>query len=356
MKRFHAGFVALACIVLCGACQQGAQSDESSAEEEEELSAVPVEIDSPVRGDIFATYSATAPIEAFAEADIISKVDGEIREIRVEEGDTVKKNQVLAILDGDRLRLELSESQARLQKLRRDFERNEELKAKGLISEGDFEKLRYDLEALQASYNLDSLELDYTQIRATIDGVVAERYVKLGNTVKIGDPIFHVTTLQPMVAYLHIPEREFRKVAADQAVQISIDAVPGEPLSAQVTRISPVVDPDTGTFKVTIEIRDAEQRVKPGMFGRMSIIYDQHENALQLPRNAVIERGGEQSIFVVEDGIAVRKLVETGFSHGGMLEITSGLDDSDKVITVGHIGLKDKSKVEVIDTEDGASD
>ena len=352
LHRFSS--ITLAFILLLGGCQieiSASGEDDADTEEEEETPPVPVEVQVPVRGDIFAVYSGTAPIEAFAEADVIAKVDGEIRELLVEEGDDVAKGQVLARLDGDRLRLELNESQARLAKMRRDFERNKELQSKGLISEGDFEKLQYDLEALQASHNLASLELDYTRIRAPIDGVVSERYVKLGNTVASSEPTFRVTSFDPLVAYLHVPEREFRQLGAGQLARISIDALGGEPIDAEVTRVSPIVDPDTGTFKLTIEIRDASRRIKPGMFGRMNIVYDQHLNVLQVPRSAIIERGGSTSVFVVENDIAIRREIETGFSDEGMVEVSSGLSDGEQVITVGHVGLKNESKVVIIDSD-----
>ena len=344
MRLYRIGSTALVCVMLLGACQQSDQD----AEEEEETPPVPVETSAPLRGDIDATYSGTAPIEAFAEADVIAKVDGEVRNILVEEGDTVRKNQVLARLDGDRLRLELNESRARLRKLQRDFERNQELQQKGLVSEGDFEKIQYDLEALQASFNLASLELDYTRIRAPIDGVVSERFIKIGNTINIGDPVFRVTSLDPLVAYLHVPEREYRRITMGQPATIRIDALNAEPIQASVTRVSPVVDPATGTFKVTIEIHDQSRRIKPGMFGRIAIIYDTHRNALQIPRSAIIETAGTSSVLVEENGVAVRKRVQTGYGSNGMIEITDGLVDSDNVITVGHFGLKHDAKVTVI--------
>ncbi len=355
MKLFRVGSAALACVLLLGACQPGAEGEDEESEEDESPP-IPVETTAIGRGDIYATYTGTAPIEAFAEADVIAKVDGEVRELRVEEGDMVQKNQVLATLDGDRLRLELSESQARLRKMQRDFERNEELQDKGLISEGEFEKLQYDLEALQATYNLAKLELDYTQIRAPIAGVISERYLKLGNTINTGDPVFRVTSFDPLVAYMFVPEREFRQIAAGQSVLIEIDALSGPPVVATVTRISPVVDPDTGTFKTTIELRGVEHNIKPGMFGRMSIVYDKHENVLQVPRSAVIETASGTFAFVVEDEVGIRKAVETGFSSEGMVEITSGLTDGENVITVGHVGLKNEAKVIVINAPAEASD
>jgi membrane fusion protein (multidrug efflux system) len=248
MKLYRISSTAFACVLLLSACQQG---DSTAEEEKEEVPPVPVETGTPVRGDVLAVYSGTAPIEAFAEADVIAKVEGEIREVLVEEGDEVEEGQVLARLDGDRLRLELNESSARLRKMQRDFERNKDLREQGLLSEGDYEKLQYDLESLQASYNLASLELDYTQIRAPITGIVSERYIKLGNTIRVGDPLYRVTSFDPLVAYLHVPEREYQQIAADQPVAIDIDALGDAEILATVTRVGPIVDPATGTFKIT---------------------------------------------------------------------------------------------------------
>lgn len=345
----------LACLLMLGACAQGEAPDgevKENGEQEEEVVAIPVEVGTPVRGDIFAVYSGTAPIEAFAEADVIAKVAGEVREILVEEGDEVAKGQVLARLDGDRLRLELSQSAANLQKLKRDYERNVDLKEKGLISTGDFDKIRYEMEALEASYNLAKLELDYTQIRAPIDGVVSNRYVRLGNTVSVNDPVFEVTSLDPLVAYLHVPEREYRNIRKGQVVGIDIDALAGQRIVAEVTRVSPVVDPATGTFKITIEISDQQRLIKPGMFGRINIVYDQHVNALQVPRSAILEESGETSVFVVEADKAIRREVVTGFSNAGMIEIVEGLDDGDRIVTVGQVGLKDGALVTIINAAD----
>ena len=346
MSLFRSGLPALLAALLLGACQQEQASE--AKDSGEETPPVPVETSVPVRGDVYAMYTGTAPIEAFAEADVIAKVGGEVRQLLVEEGDEVRKGQVLARLDGERLKLELNESEAKLRKLQRDYERNIDLQSKGLISDGDFEKIKYEMEALEAAFNLASLELDYTQIRAPIDGVVARRFVKLGNTISEGDALFKVTSLEPLVAYLHVPEREYRNVDPGQTVGIEIDALGGETIVATVSRVSPVVDPQTGTFKITVEIIDEQRRIKPGMFGRIGVIYDVHDDALQIPRSAIIEDQGKASVFVVEDDHAARRLVETGYSNKGMVEITSGLQDGEQVVTVGQASLKQDSRVNVI--------
>jgi len=346
MSLFRSGLPALLAVLLLGACQQEQASE--AEDSGEETPPVPVETSVPVRGDVYAMYTGTAPIEAFAEADVIAKVGGEVRQLLVEEGDEVRKGQVLARLDGERLKLELNESEAKLRKLQRDYERNIDLQSKGLISDGDFEKIKYEMEALEAAFNLASLELDYTQIRAPIDGVVARRFVKLGNTISEGDALFKVTSLEPLVAYLHVPEREYRNVDPGQTVGIEIDALGGETIVATVSRVSPVVDPQTGTFKITVEIIDQQRRIKPGMFGRIGVIYDVHDDALQIPRSAIIEDQGKASVFVVEDDHAARRLVETGYSNKGMVEILSGLQDGEQVVTVGQASLKQDSRVNVI--------
>ena len=338
-------FVVIAALSL-GACDQGDESGEDAAEEE--TPAIPVETTRPSRGDIDAMYSGTAPIEAFADAMVIAKVGGEVRKIMVEEGDDVVSGQVLARLDGDRLRLEKDQAEAKLHKLQRDYQRNVDLKEKGLISAGDFEKIQYEMEALQAAFDLVRLELSYTEIRAPIDGVVSERIIKLGNTIGENTATFQVTSLEPLVSYLHVPEREFRRIGAGQAASIDVDALQGESFDALVARVSPIVDPDTGTFKITIEVSDPSRRLKPGMFGRISIVYDSHSMALQIPRSAVIEEAGQTTVFIVTENTAEKRIILTGYSDAGNVEVLEGLSDDDEIVIVGQANLKSGSKVSVI--------
>ena len=340
----------LAALVVLTACQQGDKSahDGKAGDKKDETTAIPVEVARPTRNDIYAMYSGTAPIEAFADATVIAKVGGEVKQILVEEGDAVKTGQILARLDGDRLRLEKKQAEANLQKLQRDYQRNVDLSKRGLVSAGDFEKIKYEMEALEATFNLASLELSYTEIRAPIDGVISERFIKIGNTIEVNAPTFQVTSLEPLVSYLHVPEREYRRIDPGQVAGITVDALGGAEFTATVARVSPVVDPNTGTFKITIEVSDASRRLKPGMFGRISIVYDKHINALQVPRSAVIEESGESAVFVVEDDIAQHRPVVTGYSQNGFVEIVDGLSDGEAFVTVGQSGLKQGAKVTVI--------
>jgi membrane fusion protein, multidrug efflux system len=352
--------IVIACFALA-ACQNGESTttEKKDDDKKEETPAIPVETAVPTRSDVYAMYSGTAPIEAYADAVVVAKVGGEVRKILVEEGDIVKSGQLMAVLDGDRLRLEKAQAEANLHKLQRDYQRNVDLNERGLISAGDFEKIKYEMEALEASYNLASLEYSYTEIRAPINGTVSERFIKLGNTIEVSAPTFQVTSLEPLIAYLHIPEREYRRIESGQSASIQVDAIPGSDFPATVARVSPVVDPETGTFKITVEVTDPSQRLKPGMFGRIGIVYDMHANALQIPRSAIVDEAGTTSVFVIEGDVAHRRTVVTGYSQNGFVEITDGLSDGEYIVTVGQAGLKEGAKVSVLnaggDSESAAS-
>ena len=214
-RRIVAPRVAPACRIIAGmtvlalavGCSNGKAKDKDADATE---TTVPVEVQPVRRAAIIAVYAGTAPIEAHDEAVVVAKVGGEVRNIYVEEGDMVQAGQILARLDGDRLRLEVAQSEANLRKLERDYTRFQELSEKGLVAKGTVENAKFDLDALRAQYDRARLELSYTEIRAPIAGVISAREIKLGNTIKESDPTFRELDLDPLVAYVHIPEKEFR--------------------------------------------------------------------------------------------------------------------------------------------------
>ena len=354
MRLLVLGLISLS---LAAGCSRGPGGNaEANEDDAEEAAPIPVEVKVATRGDVEASYTGTVSLEAYAEARVIAKVGGEVVSIEVEEGDKVEAGQLMARLDGDRLRLEVERNRANVAKLRQDYQRNVELHEKGLISTGTFESQRYELEALQAALDLAELDLSYTQIRAPIDGVIAERMIKVGNTIKINDPVFQVTRLDPLLADLFVPERDFNKLAAGLVAHLRVDALPGRFFTGVIARISPVVDPQTGTFKVTIEVEDPSGALKPGMFGRVGIVYDVHRDAVLVPRVAVVDDQTEPAVFVVEEGLANRRPVTTGYAAGENIEILTGLEGGERVVIVGQNGLKDGGKVEVISDLDPPAD
>ena len=333
-------------VALAVGCSNGKAKDKGPVEAD---AAVPVEVQSLRRAAMLAVYSGTAPIEAHEEAEVVAKVGGEVRQIFVEEGDVVKAGQVLARLDGDRLRLDVAQTEANLRKLERDYNRQLELSQKGLVAKGTAENAKFDLDALKASYESARLELSYTQIRAPISGVVSARHIKVGNTIGPNDPTFRVTNLDPLVAYVHVPEKEFRKISAKQTADVVVDALGGERFVGTIARISPTVDPKTGTFRAEVEVPDPSRRLKPGMFARVNIAYERRDDALQLPRNAILDADGEPSVFVIVNGRAEQRSISTGLVSDGWIEVAKGLKGDERVVVVGQAGLKTGTAVKVVD-------
>ena len=332
--------------LVAGGCSNGKAKEKDPADDK--AAAVPVETRSLKRAEMVAVYSGTAPIEAHEEAQVVAKVGGEVRQIHVEEGDTVREGQVLARLDGDRLRLDLARTDANLKKLERDYKRTLDLSERGLVSKSTAENLKYDLDALRAAYDSARLELSYTEIRAPIAGVVSARHIKVGNTIQPNDPTFTVTDLDPLLAYVHVPEKEFRKIAPGQAAEVVVDALGGDRFVGNISRISPTVDPQTGTFKARVEVDDQSRRLKPGMFARVNIVYERRQQALQLPRTAILDADGQQSVYVVADGKAQQRVIKTGLANGGWIEVLDGLQGDERVVTVGQAGLKSGTPVRIV--------
>jgi membrane fusion protein, multidrug efflux system len=343
---FRLLLAATAATMLSAGCSNGKAKDKDASEAD---TSVPVEVQPLKRAPMLAVYSGTAPIEAHDEAEVVAKVGGEVRQIFVEEGDTVSSGQVLARLDGDRLRLDLAQTEANLRKLERDYNRQLELSQKGLVAKGTAENAKFDLDALRAAYESARLELSYTEIRAPIAGVVSARHIKVGNTIKPNDPTFRVTNLDPLIAYVHVPEKEFRKLAPQQPADVVVDALGGERFGGTIARISPTVDPQTGTFRAEVEVPDPTRHLKPGMFARINIVYERRENALQLPRNAILDADGETSVFVVVNGKAEQRRISTGLANNGWVEVLQGLKGDERVVVIGQAGLKTGTVVKVVD-------
>jgi membrane fusion protein, multidrug efflux system len=309
---------------------------------------VPVEVAAVTNGTISAYFTGTATIGAEEETGVVAKVGGVVKEIMVEEGQYVKEGDVLAKLDDEKIAVQLAQAKSVLDKLKNSYERNVDLHKQSLISTEMFQQSKYDYESQKSAYDLAELEYKYTAIRTPISGVVAERLIKVGNMVLPNQSVFRVAGLDPLIAVLHVPERQLGKLRPGLAAKLIVDASSTDPFTGRIKRISPVIDPATGTVKVTVEVRDPSRRLKPGMFARINIIYDVHENVLTAPKDAIISEDRENAVFVVRDSIAYRQVVTTGYVNTTAIEVLTGLQPGDTIVTTGKASLKDSARVQIV--------
>lgn len=352
----------LASVLVLSACGGGETGPGADAEvgtpaagadaAEAQAEAVPVETARADEREIAASYTTTAALEAPGEAQVVAKTSGVLLELMAEEGDRVKRGQILARIDPDRPRLEVARTEAAMRKLEANYARSQQLADKRLVSADANEQLRYDLASARAAWEMAKLELSYTNIEAPIDGVIAQRMVKRGNLIQLNSALFRIVDDSRLDAVLNVPERELAILEPGQTVLLRADALPGQVFEGRVDRVSPVIDAGSGTFRVTCAF-DAGQALRPGMFGRIEVIYDQRDDVLTVPRSALLEEGGEPAVFVVRDGKAVRTPIEIGYAGSEFVEIRSGLASGDSVVTAGKLAIRDGATVETLPMDDG---
>ena len=363
----------------------GAQAKEA---EKSNVNAVPVEVATVAKNAVNASYNGTATLVADHEAQVASKATGVLMKVLVEEGMTVREGQLLAELDDSSATASVAQAEAQMNKAGATFAYAEQSIKKQLISKREYDQANFDMLTQKAALQTARLQLAYTRIVAPVSGVIAERSVKVGNLIQVNQNLFRIVGMDPLQAVLNVPERQLGILKAGQAVQLEADALPGKKFTGDILRIAPTVDAASGTFRVTCQFRDKTATLKPGMFGRIDIVYDHRDEAVTIPRSALIEEDGETAVFVVDAApvkvpaadsnkakdadkaktaakdskdtkaivastpgfVAHRKLVQIGYSDGDKVEIRSGVDIGARVITVGRNAVRDGTAVQVLDT------
>lgn len=348
LRKLVIAFAIATALFNLSACQRGEQAAKAEEKKSEAELQIPVEIALVRREAISNVFQGTASLEAQAVAEVVSKSAGVVLDIRVEEGQNVRKGDLLARLENDRQRLQLAQANANLRKAQNDMKRQTELFERKLIGSEVYERSKFDFDTQKATYDIAQLELSYTEIRAPIGGTVSQRLVKLGNQINVGQSLFRIDDFDPLEARVAVPEREMNAIRAGQNVQMLVDAMPGKVFVGTVDRVSPVVDPKTGTFDVVAQFADASQSLRSGMFGRINVVTAVHDNALVIPRVALLSEDGKAAVYVVEKGKVVRKAVTVGFSGDGAAEILVGLNEGDQVITLGQNAVREGSAVAVV--------
>lgn len=310
--------------------------------------AIPVETVRPTRTDMVARHDGTATLEAEADAEVVARVGGQVMRLVVEEGQRVRAGQLLAILDQRQLRLEAAQAQAQFAKVESDYRRQVELHQKGLIAAGAFEGSRFDLAQRRAAYELASLQLSYSELRAPFDGVVAERRVRTGQNVAAGTTAFRIVDNSRLRAQVFVPERQLERLRPGQTALVSVDALPGRHFPARVALVSPTVDARTATFKVTLDVPDPRGDLKPGMFARVGVVFEKRSRVLAIPGAALVENQAEPTVYVIEAGRAAPRRLRLGLNDDGRVEVLSGLKGDEQIVITGQNGLKAGHAVRVV--------
>lgn len=315
--------------------------------EEKKEDPVPVEVAALERGPIELMLRFSSNLEAEEAVQVVSEAMRQVKELRVEEGDRVRRGDLLLRLQDDEQRSALAKVKSQLEKAEREYERQKRLHAQELISEQVYNDATYELEQLRISYADAERELTYTEVRAPISGTVTQRLVNLGDQVQIGQQLFDLVDFDSIVARIYVPEKHLHELRPGLEARIGSQALATGVYSGRVERISPVVDPKSGTVKVTVEI-GAKPGLRPGMYVDVELVLATRSDAVLVPKRAVVYDNDQMYVYRVNGADRVERVyIEAALADKLNVEPLDGLTEGDRVVVAGQAGLKDGALVSI---------
>ncbi|HED09793.1 MAG TPA: efflux RND transporter periplasmic adaptor subunit [Caldithrix abyssi] len=348
--------------LLLNACNSSQQADKNRAgkndssqvskkegkKQDKDFEMIPVETMIIGNGDIADYILLSSNLETEIQADVYSRSQGVVDSIKTEEGRYVQKGQVMLKLEADEYVIAEKKARVEFEKQLSIFKRNEAMHAKALLSNEEFEQAKYSLETARLNWEDARLQLDYMSIRSPISGWVGDRLVKIGQRIQPTDKLFSVVNISQVIAVVNVPEKNVDDLKTGQRAILTSDNIPGVKFEGFVKRISPVVDPASGTVKVTVGVKNRSRKLKPGMFVNVNLIIAVHQNTVLVPKLAIVYENEYMNVFVVKDSLAHKIRLTPGFEDSEKIESLKDLQAGDEVIVVGQAGLKDKTRVRVV--------
>lgn len=330
-------------------------------------------------GQVSEKLLLTGSLKPKEQVDVTPKATGRVERIHVHVGDRVTVGQLIAELEDDELQQQVNRAEAalavaRASKSQRDaelsnaaaeLERARQLLRDGLISSQDFESRKTGYEVVQAQLRLAEAQVEQaeaelrelkirlaqTKIYAPIDGHVAQRNVDVGALVSPTTPIIRVVNLATMVTATNVPERQLGKLRVGNEAVVRLDAFGDRAFTGRVARVAPVLDAATRSATIEIEIRNPEGLLKAEMFARVELDLASMRQAVLIPREALVYRGNQPGVYLVDNGRPVFRSIETGLTEGGRVEVLSELRPGTSIIGRGASMITEGDRVVVAGAE-----
>ena len=328
------------------AASAAARQAEKERARQSAIEKVPVETAPVVRGPISSFLAFNTTLETEASVDLYPQTTGQVETLLAEEGRIVKAGDPLLKIEDSELRLDAEESRVNFEQLQRNFARSDDLFQRKLVNKQDHETQKFQFDQARLRFERATLRHAYATVRAPFDGVIVSRETQVGARVAASTKVFSMVKLDDIVARVFVPGRYLAIVALDQPAVVTSEFLPDKSFKGWVKRISPVIDPKSGTFKVTVGVRgDKPAELPPGLFVGVRVVTDTRPSAVLIPKRAVVYEGGERYVFTVANDLASKRKLVAGFEDPQNIEAVSGIEPGAEVIVVGHSGLKDGASV-----------
>ena len=368
--RIHSFIVIGAALAASAACGTGSTGDPASTAAAAPASGRPpvaVSVTAASLGTFQDSIDVVGTLLPKYSADVKSEVTATVVEVYVTEWVPVRKGARLARFDTSEIEatvaaLKAVEAQARVgeSRARREYERAQQLKQFGLITPQNFDDAQSAVEAAQAATAAAAAQITTAQarlakslLRAPMDGVVAFRGVNVGDRVENmggNTPLFRIVDNRVLDLTVSVPSTRLAEVRVGQVIEFSTDALPGRTFTGKVMFINPAIDEASRSAKVVAEVINRDGALKGGSFAKGRVVVASRDAVLQVPREALLNWDLEQrtaDVFVVKGDQVDKRTVKTGTRTGASIEIVSGVQAGEQVVTRGGFAIRPGDRIAV---------
>jgi membrane fusion protein (multidrug efflux system) len=315
--------------------------------------AMPVEAAQVRVGPSQRQIQAVGSLRSYESVILRPELIGRIAQINFDEGQKVKKGQLLVQLDATVPRAELTQMQASLALAKANYERAQELHKRNAGTERALDEARWKLRNDEAAVKLSEARLEKYALSAPFDGVVGLRKVSVGDLVKEAADLVNLEQVDPLKVDFRVPEVFLASLKVGQRIAVTVDALPGREFSGEVYAIDPLVDASGRAVVIRARIGNTDDALRPGLFARVGLVVEERQEAVFVPEQSLVPINDQLFVFKVVDGAQGGKVVaftrvKLGERRKGEAEVVEGLKPGDTVITAGLLKVRDGMPVQIL--------
>jgi len=318
---------------------------------------VPVEVEEVSLNSIEEYVIATGTVYATKEAILTSEIEGyyklainPLTNKKFSFGDKVKKRQVIVVLENSEQvnNIKIESHKLNLENAQREYEKQKSLYEKGGVTLGELKTAERAYIDAKYAYENAKIQLSKLKIAAPFDGIITDiPYYTEGVKVPANSEIVHIMDFSTLNMEVNLPGKKLGEVQTGQSVRVYNYEYPEKILNGTITQVSPALNSDTRTFKASIEIENPNWLLRPGMFVKSEIITKRKEDTIVIPKDVILTRRNRKIVFIVDQGYARDRRIETGLENPNYVEVLRGLEKNNRLVTKGFETLIDGSKVRI---------
>jgi membrane fusion protein, multidrug efflux system len=316
--------------------------------EDAKTAPVPVEAAKVIAAPFNEQVTAVGTLLSNEAVTVSSEIPGRLKEIHFQEGQPVEQGAPLFTLDDSVYQAQLDDAEAKLKLAEQTNKRTSTLFTNKYATAQSADEAASNLAVSTAATELARVQLEKTRIVAPFSGIVGLRHVSVGEYITAGQALVNLEAIDPVKADFRVPEKFLPAIRVGQTIRIKVDAFPDANFEGKVYAIDPKLDVAGRSLLVRALVPNRDQRLRPGLFARVTVLLQLKEDALSVPEQAIVPQGDSQYVFKIVDGKAQLTKVVTGTRRDGRVEIVEGLAVGDQVVTAGQLKIRDGSAVSIV--------